>query len=44
MTILQILIGATNMGWLYRWISVIVFITLLSFLYFSKAPTKARFS
>ena len=43
MTILQILIGATNMGWLYRWISVMVFITLLSFFYLSKASTKAKF-
>ena len=43
MTILQILIGATNMGWLYHWISVMVFITLLSFFYLSKASTKAKF-
>jgi hypothetical protein len=43
MTILQILIGATNMGWLYRWISVMVFITLLSFFYLSQESTKAKF-
>ena len=44
MTILQMLIGSPNLGWLYRWISIIVFIALLSFLYFSKASTKTRFS
>ena len=43
MTILQILIGAPNLGWLYRWISIIVFIAILSFLYLSKKSTKARF-
>ena len=43
MTILQILIAGTHMGWLYRWMSVMVFITLLSFFYLSKASTKAKF-
>ena len=43
MTVLQILIGSSNMGWLFRWISIIVFITLLSFLFLSMKSTKARF-
>ncbi|HKR60914.1 MAG TPA: hypothetical protein VJS64_14430 [Pyrinomonadaceae bacterium] len=43
MTVLQLLIGSSNMGWLFRWISVVVFIALLSFLYLSKAATRSRF-
>jgi len=43
MTIIQLLAGQSNMSFLYKWIAVVIFVSLLSWFYLTRAATKARF-
>jgi hypothetical protein len=43
MTVLQFLVRRTHMVALYKWIAVVVFVSILSWAYLSRASTKAYF-
>jgi hypothetical protein len=43
MTIMQLLAGAPSMYGLYLWIGTVILVSIISWLYLSKASTKARF-
>jgi hypothetical protein len=43
MTIIQLLAGQSNMSFLYKWIAVVIFVSLLSWFYLTRTTTKARF-
>lgn len=43
MTVLQLLAGQSRMDFLYKWIALVIAISILSWAYLSKARTKSRF-
>jgi len=43
MTIMQLLAGASNMSFLYKWIAVVMFVAALSGFYLTRPTTKAQF-